>query len=173
MAEPSDSMAGAAAPRPGLERAAAILAELACAAGSAAVTLAEQQKTAAAAQIGNTADALHAAARSLEGSHNPLAADYARRAAAEIAVVGEMIRERRWRELAGDVEAIGRRRPALFAIGAAALGFLAGRFWIGIGRAVPPPAGGGTDKAAAPEATPSTDGGGLPFSAPTLGARLQ
>ena len=51
MAEPSDSIAGAARPRPVLERAAAILGEIACAAGSAAVSLAEQQK----AQQGGTA----------------------------------------------------------------------------------------------------------------------
>ena len=172
MAEPSDSMAGATPPRSGLERAAAILAELVCAAGSAAVTLADQQKAAAAAQIDNVGEALRAAARSLEGSHNPFAADYADRAADEIAELAAAASQRRWREFAADVEAVGRRRPALFAAGAAVLGFLAGRFWIGIRCAEPPPDGGGVDKAAA-AGMPRTDGSGPPLAAPTRGARPQ
>lgn len=173
MAEPSDSIAGAARPRPVLERAAAILGEIACAAGSAAVSLAEQQKAAAAGQVGNAAEALRAAARSFEGSHSPLAADYARRAAAEIAGLGAAIGERRWGEIAADVEAIERRRPAVFAAGAALLGFLAGRFWIGIRRTAPLPAGRETGKAAAADAISRGNGSGLPRSTPSLGARLQ
>jgi hypothetical protein len=173
MAEPSESTERAERPRSGLERAAAILAEIACAAGSAAVSLAEQQKAAAVTQIDNAGEALRAAARSLEGSHNTLAADYTGRAAAEIAGLGAAIGERRWREIAGDVEAIGHRRPALFAAGAALLGFLAGRFWIGIRRAETPPAGSETGKPAAAETIPSAGGSRLPLSAPSFGAHPQ
>jgi vacuolar-type H+-ATPase catalytic subunit A/Vma1 len=111
-----------------------ILTELACAAQSAALTAVDEQKARTAAQIGGIAEAMHAAARSLERGQSPAAADYADSAARQIETFADAIRDRRWAELAADLEETARRRPALFVAGAVALGFLAGRFLSAAGR---------------------------------------
>jgi hypothetical protein len=127
MAERTDSTMGDGDAQPGLERAKAILAELADAARSAAVSAANQQKERGAQQIGDIAEAVRAAARSLDRSQSPTAARYADRAAARIEELSRLLRERGWSEMAGDLEGVARRRPAWFAAGALAAGFLAGR----------------------------------------------
>jgi hypothetical protein len=127
MAEPTDSRSIENA-QPNIERAKMILTELACAAQSAALTAVDEQKARTAAQIGGIAEAMRAAARSLERGQSPVAADYADSAARQIETFAEAIRDRRWAELAADLEETARQRPALFVAGAVALGFLAGRF---------------------------------------------
>jgi hypothetical protein len=134
MAEPTDPTPGVDAAPPSIERARMILAELAGAAQSAAVALADQQKARAAMQVGVVAEAVRAAARSFERSQSPSAAEYADCAARQIGAVAETIRERHWAEIAADISHTARRRPALFATGAAVLGFVAGRFWTAASR---------------------------------------
>jgi hypothetical protein len=128
MAGRTDSTTGAADSRPGRQRAKAILAELADAAASAAWSAVDQHKEHHAQQVGAVAEAARAAARSLERSQIPMAARYADRAADQIDEFSRSLRASSWVDLLGDVEDIARRRPALFAAGAVAAGFLAGRF---------------------------------------------
>jgi hypothetical protein len=128
MAEPSDSRSSIEDAQPSIERAKMILTELACAAQSAALSAVDEQKARTAAQIGGIAEAMRAAARSLERGQSPAAADYADSAARQIETFADAIRNRRWGELAADLEETARQRPALFVAGAVALGFLAGRF---------------------------------------------
>lgn len=134
MAEPTDSRSNIEYAQPSIERAKMILTELACAAQSAALTAVDEQKARTAAQIGGIADAMRAAARSLERTQSPVAADYADSAARQIETFADAIRDRRWAELAADMEETARQRPALFVTGAVALGFLAGRFLTAAGR---------------------------------------
>ncbi len=128
MAEPTDSAVNVGDAQPGMERARMILTELTDAAQSAALSLVDEQKARAAAQVGGVAAAVRAAARSLEGSQSSVAAGYAHCAAREIEAFAATIRERHWAELAADVENVARRQPALFVAGAVAVGFLVGRF---------------------------------------------
>jgi len=128
MAERTDSTAGFDDTPPGLERARAIVAEFACATKSAVLSLVNGQKQCAAQQVGGAAEAVRAAARSLERSQSPTGARYADRAAEQIEELSRSLRARRWGEIIGEVESVARRQPVLFVIGAVAAGFLAGRF---------------------------------------------
>ncbi len=128
MAERTDSTIGAGEARPSSHRAKAILAELADAAMSAALSAVNQHKGRHAQQVGALAEAARAAARSLERSQSPMAARYADRTADQIDEFSRSLRESSWVDLLGDVEAIARRRPGLFVVGVVAAGFLAGRF---------------------------------------------
>ena len=128
MAERTDSTIGAGASRPSRQRAKAILAELADAAMSAALSAVSQHKERHAQQVGALAEAARAAARSLESSQSPVAARYADRTADQIDEFSRSLRESSWVDLLGDVEATARRHPSLFVVGAVAAGFLAGRF---------------------------------------------
>ena len=129
MAEPIDSMVGAEGARSDLERARGILSELAGAVWSAAWSLADEQKARSVAQVGGVAEAMRAAARSLESSQNLTAADYVHLGARNIENFARTIREGRWVDLAADIEETARRRPTLFVAGATVLGFLAARYW--------------------------------------------
>jgi hypothetical protein len=135
MAERTDSTIGAGDSRPSRQRAKAILAELADAAMSAALSGVSQHKERHAQQAGALAEAARAAARSLERSQSPMASGYAHRTADQIDQFSRSLREYSWVDLLGDVEAIARRHPGLFVVGAVAAGFIAGRFL-----SVPPPA---------------------------------
>ncbi|HTV45870.1 MAG TPA: hypothetical protein VMF05_11170 [Stellaceae bacterium] len=115
--------------RPGVERARAILAELACATRETALSVADERKAQFARQVDGVATAVRAAARSLDGSEIHLVARYADRAAAQIEDLAHRVGERHWSELAGDLDRIARRQPAWFVAGAVALGFVAGRFF--------------------------------------------
>jgi hypothetical protein len=128
MAERTDSTIGAGDSRPNRQRAKAILAELADAALSAALSAVSQHKEHHAQQVGTLAEAARAAARSLERSQSPMAARHADRTADQIDEFSRSLRESSWVDLLGDVEAIARRHPGLFVVGAVATGFLAGRF---------------------------------------------
>src|SRR5262249_35316247 len=73
------------------------------------------------------AEAVRCAAQSLDRSENPAIARYADLAADRIEDFSGLIRERQWSEIVADTEDLARRQPTLFAFGAAAIGFLAGR----------------------------------------------
>ncbi|WP_142848810.1 hypothetical protein [Telmatospirillum sp. J64-1] len=90
--------------------------------------MADDQKKIAASRLGQVAHALHEAARDLEKEKQDMTAHYADLAADQIERVAETLREKEWRELAEDVEALARRQPALFIGGAMVAGFLLGRF---------------------------------------------
>jgi hypothetical protein len=128
MAVRTDSTIGDGDSRPNRQRAKAILAELVDAALSAALSAISQHKKRHAQQVAALAEAARAAARSLEGSQSPMAASYADRTADQIDEFSRSLRESSWVDLLGDIEAIARRRPGVFVVGAVAAGFLAGRF---------------------------------------------
>ena len=111
----------------GSERAKTILSELLDAARSAAETILDDQKHRTAEQISGMAEAVRCAAQSLDRSENPAIARYADQAADRIEDFSRLIRERQWSEIVADTEDLARRQPTLFALGAAAIGFLAGR----------------------------------------------
>lgn len=127
MAESIGSTNGVDA-QPNIERAKMILTELTSAAQSAAISVVDEQKSRAASQVGGVAAAVRAAARSLERSQSPAAADYVDTAARQIETFADMLRERRWAEIAAELEEMARHRPALFVAGAVAVGFFVGRF---------------------------------------------
>jgi hypothetical protein len=125
--KPTDSMASDGDTRSGLDRAWALLVEFVDAARSAALCAAGEQVRQGARQVGSVAEAMRAAARSLDRSEIPSVARYADQAAERIESFSHSLDEQRWSEIIGDVEDIARRRPALFVLGAATMGFLAGR----------------------------------------------
>jgi hypothetical protein len=127
MAEATDSTAKFGEAQPGIERIKMIVNEIANAAQTAALSLVDEQKTRAANQVGAVAEALHAAARTLERSRSPIAAGYADSAARQIEGFVDSIRRRHWTEIAADLEQTARERPVRFIAGAVVLGFVAGR----------------------------------------------
>lgn len=127
MAEPTDSRAKFGNAQPEFERARMIVNEIANAAQTAAMSLVDEQKSRAADQVGAVADALHAAARTLERSRSPIAAEYAASAARQVEQFVDSIRRRHWTEIASDLEQMARHRPLRFIAGAIVLGFVAGR----------------------------------------------
>ncbi len=149
MANGDDSIADESKRPHGLERAAAILAELAEAFGLAVVASVEEQRIEAAERTKAVAAALRCAARSLDELDSPSLADGADRAADRIDDAARFVRERDWREIAAESAAFARRRPGLFGLAALSLGFLAGRLLL-----VPEDRGGPGDRA------PTAEGGG-------------
>jgi hypothetical protein len=127
MTEHTDSMENGADAQTGFERAAAIVFEFADAARSAALGAAGQQVRQTARQVGGIAEAMRAAARSLDRSPSPVAARYADQVAERIEGFARSLHEHRWREIIKEVEGMARRRPTLFVLGTVAVGFLAGR----------------------------------------------
>ena len=111
----------------GSERAKTILSELLDAARSVAETILEDQKQRTAERVSGMAEAVRCAAQSLDRSENRAIARYADQAADRIEDFSGLIRERQWSEIVADTEDLARRQPTLFALGAAAIGFLAGR----------------------------------------------
>jgi hypothetical protein len=146
MANGDDSIADDSKRPNGLERAAAILAELAEAFGSAVVALVEEQRIEVAERTTAVAAALRCAARSLDERDSPSLADRANRAADRVDDVARFVRERDWRDIAAEFAAFARRRPGLFGLAALSLGFLAGRLLL-----VPEDRGGPGDRAATAE----------------------
>ncbi len=129
MTERTDSAAAGDEAPPGLKRAKAILIELADAAQSAALAAADQHKRHHVRQAGAVAEGMRAAARALDRSQSPIAAHYADQAAERVEAFARALDERRLSEIVGDVGGVARRRPGLFALGAVAVGFLAGRLF--------------------------------------------
>jgi hypothetical protein len=129
MIERTDSAAAGNEAPPGPQRAKAILVDLADAARSAALAAAEQHKQHHVRQAGAVAEGMRAAARSLDRSQSPIAARYADQAAERVEALARSLDERSLGEIIGDVGGVARRRPGLFALGAVAVGFLAGRLF--------------------------------------------
>jgi len=116
----------------GLERAGAILAELADALGSTLVAAAEAQRTAAAERVAAIAGALRGVDRTAD----------------QIDDLARFVREQDWREIAAETAAFARRRPRLFGLAAVSLGFLAGRLLLSP-----------VDRDGPGECTPAAEGG--------------
>ncbi|MBV8739304.1 MAG: hypothetical protein JO007_19050 [Alphaproteobacteria bacterium] len=127
MAEPTDSTANLGDAQPGIQWAKMIVNELASAAQTAALSLVDQQKARAAAQVNTIAEALRAAARCFEQANSPVAADYINSAARQVDTFVHSIGDRHWTEIASDLEEMARHRPVRFIAGAVIFGFLAGR----------------------------------------------
>ena len=109
------------------ERAKTILAEFVDALRLVGETMLDEQKQQAAERVAGIAEAVRSAARSLERSGNQAIACHIDGAANQVDHVSQLIRDRRWSEIVADTEDFAQRRPMLFALGAAAAGFLAGR----------------------------------------------
>jgi ElaB/YqjD/DUF883 family membrane-anchored ribosome-binding protein len=123
--------AGSSAPAAGgeqsFERARTILAELVDAVRSVAEAMLDDQKQQAAERVAGIAEAVRSAAQSLDRSEHGSIARYADGAADQVDHVSQLIRDRHWSEIVADTEDFAQRRPMLFALGATAAGFLAGR----------------------------------------------
>jgi hypothetical protein len=87
-----------------------------------------EQKTASADYLGTIAQAAHRAAGEFD-TDVPQAAQYIRRAAAQIETVADAVRNRDARELVDEVREFARREPTLFFGGTIILGFAALRFF--------------------------------------------
>lgn len=92
-------------------------------------TILEQQKSAAADQIGGLASALHQTADSLQQQNYGFIAQYTERAARSLEDMAESLRARDINELIGQCEQLARRQPALFVGSSVALGFAFARFF--------------------------------------------
>jgi hypothetical protein len=128
MAGPTESTRDGDEAQPNMGRVKMILTELANAAQSAALSVVDEQRACAAAQVRSIAEAARAAGRSLEQSQSPASAEYINSTARQIEAVADAIRSRDWNGLVSDVEYVAHRSPTMFVAGAAALGFIAGRF---------------------------------------------
>lgn len=128
MAGPTESTRDGDEAQPSMGRAKMILNELADAAQSAALSVVDEQRARASAQVGNIAEAVRAAGRSLEQSQSPAVAECVNSTARQVEAVADAIRSRDWSGLVSDVEYLARRSPTMFIAGAVALGFIAGRF---------------------------------------------
>jgi uncharacterized protein YjeT (DUF2065 family) len=127
MADPDESRSRDSGGARGIERAGAILAELAEACASALVGLVEEQEARLSDRTAALVEAARSAARSLEGSDNYDLARGIEQAAERIDGLARILHERNWREIADGTADFARRRPRLFGLAAVALGFLAGR----------------------------------------------
>jgi uncharacterized protein YjeT (DUF2065 family) len=143
----SQSRDGAAAH--GIERAGAIVAELAEAFGAALIALAEEQEALAAERISAAAEATRCAARSFGQSATPEIAHGVEAAAERIDGIARIVRQRNWREVVTETTDFARRQPGLFGVAAMAVGFLVGRLLtLPAARSAEPAAMGGGHKTA-------------------------
>jgi hypothetical protein len=106
----------------------------------AAESFLNERKTRAADTVRGLADALNHAAGDLARESPPIA-DYAGRAAGRIEEFADQLHERSWVSILAEAEAIARRQPALFLLGAAGLGFAMGRLMLASPRNRADPAG--------------------------------
>jgi ElaB/YqjD/DUF883 family membrane-anchored ribosome-binding protein len=105
-----------------------VVAEFMDAARSTAESLLEEQKQQIADRVKGAAEALEAAAQSLDGSQNRIVARYVQQAGDQVRNFSHSLHGRRLNELLADTEDFARRQPTLFVLGAVAVGFVAGRF---------------------------------------------
>jgi len=89
--------------------------------------LLDEQKRRASDTVHGIAEALQRTAETMHHDNVALA-PYADHAAGRVAALAARLREERWSDLATEAEAVARRQPALFVIGAIAAGFIVGRF---------------------------------------------
>lgn len=126
--DPTSAAAGGEGVKRGLGRAKGIVDELVDALRSAAESVAGEQQLRAAERVAALAEAVRCAARSLDQSESPAIARYAQSAADQVDHWSRVVGQRNWRGIIADTEDFARRQPVLFALGAVAAGFLAGRF---------------------------------------------
>jgi hypothetical protein len=93
-----------------------------------AKNIAERQKDAGADQLQHMADAVHAAAREVEGQLPPAAADYIRKAATRLEQTVGSLKEKSVDDLTKDFSRFASERPALLFGGAMFAGFALSRF---------------------------------------------
>lgn len=105
-----------------------VVAEFMDAARSTAESLIEEQKQQIADRVKGFAEALAAAARSLDGSQNRIVARYVEQAGDQVRTFSHSLHGRRWNEIVADTEDFARRQPTLFVLGAVTAGFVLGRF---------------------------------------------
>ena len=104
-----------------------LLGELADAAWAATEAMLDAHKRLAADEVASVADAVRRTGQSVDQTESRIIAQYADRAATRVAATAAAMRERRWGELAADLEEFARRRPAWFVLGALAGGFAVSR----------------------------------------------
>jgi hypothetical protein len=104
-----------------------LIGELADAAWAATEAMLEAHKRLAADEVASVADAVRRTGQSIDQTESRIIAQYSERAATRVAATAGAMRERRWGELAADLEAFARRRPAWFVLGALAGGFALSR----------------------------------------------
>ena len=139
--------------------------ELVGAARDSAVSLLDAQRARAADQIAAVGDALRSSAEVLEDKGGASLVRYADQAAEQIEGFADVVRNRSWSELAGDVEGFARRWPMAFMAAAVGIGFIAGRFMLSSSE---------RSDAAAPQREGRTDSAGhLPAAATNPGARTE
>ncbi|MDP9037427.1 MAG: hypothetical protein M3O50_21730 [Myxococcota bacterium] len=97
----------------------------------------DAQKERAAGSIGSVAEALRETGRTMREGDTAFAAKYADQLADRVEQLTSYVRSRNVGELAGDVEQLARREPALFFGGAFAVGLVLGRFLKSSGRNQP------------------------------------
>jgi uncharacterized protein YjeT (DUF2065 family) len=125
MSDPGVSRDGGGAR--GIDRAVAIVTELADAFGAALIALSEEQGLKLADRASAIGDAAGCAARSLDASDIPKLARGMDQAARSMNDVARLLHERNWREIVSETASLARRRPRLFGLGMVAIGLLAGR----------------------------------------------
>jgi hypothetical protein len=130
MTDASDSGADAPGLERGWQRARTILDEFVDAARTAALSIAEDERRRAADQVAGFAGAARAAAHALESGNTARSARCAARTADTIDRFADAVRHRRWSQILSDTESFARREPRLFMLGAAALGYVAGRMLV-------------------------------------------
>lgn len=91
-------------------------------------SLFEQQKEAAARQMGTVADAFRSTAGRLQGEGQSQAGRYVNIAAERLESLGQQMRTKDMDALIGDAENLGRRAPGAFFAGSVVAGFLFARF---------------------------------------------
>lgn len=137
MTDTSESRADAPGLERGWQRARTMLDEFIDAARIAGLSIAEDERRRAAGQIAGFAAAARAAAQALGGSNSVRSARCAARTADTIDGFADAVRHRRWNDILADAESFARREPRLFMLGAAALGYIAGRMLVSSTEAEP------------------------------------
>ncbi len=94
---------------------------------TATQSLLNEQKDRVAQGAHSLAEALHHAARALERDDNRTGARYADQFADQVEQLAGRMRNRQWSDILADAEALARREPQLFVMGAVAAGFFLGR----------------------------------------------
>jgi hypothetical protein len=128
MADGRDADSGPnGAAQSGAKRLKQIGAELLAALQDAGRALAAEQKERLALQADAAAEAMRYAENAFRRSDNRTVAGLAEQLADGAQRLASQIRGRKWREIAAEANDLARRRPACFAFGAAAAGFVVGR----------------------------------------------
>lgn len=78
--------------------------------------------------LGIISQAVRQSTHQLRGEEHHVIARYVERAADQMDLLSEHLRDRDVGDLLGDLQRLARRRPAVFVAGAFALGFIGGRF---------------------------------------------